>query len=303
MSSKGVFGKGGRFRVKSIHLRRPRELLGLLTGRPSPRRVRVDTSLRFLHDVLGLERFQYGLWDGEPLNVNGLEAAQARYSKTLHSWIPEGVKSLLDVGCGIGVDALELSRQGYEVEGLSPDPYQEREFRRRTGLVFHLCRLQDFEAPRTYDLLLMSESAQYVWLERLFSKVRELAPGGHLLLADYFVVGKPSGTASGHPLEAFLRQAEDAGFEVKRQQDFTEQVLPTLDLFTQWLTRYVEPTLDIVEDDLRRRHPRTFALARRLARPLATKLEAQRRLFDRQEFQRTKRYLLMLLAVPAEERG
>jgi MPBQ/MSBQ methyltransferase len=101
---------------------RPRELVGWILRRPSKRRVKIATSLRFLHEVLGLERLHYGLWDGEDLDLDGLRAAQERYSERLRSWIPEGVSSILDVGAGVGTDALELSRAGYEVEGLSPDP-------------------------------------------------------------------------------------------------------------------------------------------------------------------------------------
>ena len=40
-------------------------------------------ALRFYIDVLGLEHLHYGLWDGDPLTLDGLMAAQERYTDHL----------------------------------------------------------------------------------------------------------------------------------------------------------------------------------------------------------------------------
>ncbi len=300
MARKPVLDRKGRFRVTGHHLRHPKELLGLLTGRPSPRRTKVSTSLRFLHEVLGLERFHYGLWEDDPLTLHGLKAAQERYSDVLLSWIPDRAESVLDVGCGIGVDADRLCAKGYEVEGLSPDPHQEAEFRARTGLPFHLTRFQDFEPTRHYDLILMSESAQYVWLESLFAKIEQLAPSGYLLLSDYFVVGEPTnaGDRSGHRLEDFRRRAEEKGFELLREDDLTQRTLPTLTLASSWLESYVDPTTRLLADAARLRFPRLARIAYWALRPTISKIAAQRSLLDPSEFERCKRYFLMLWRVP-----
>lgn len=283
-------------------LRRPRELVGWILNRPSKRRVKVATSLRFLHEVLGLERLHYGLWDGEPLTLAGLESAQRRYSELLHSWIPDGVRSILDVGAGVGTDALALSRLGYEVEGLSPDPYQQQRFVERTGLPFHLARFQDHRPGRTYDLVLMSESAQYIWIEALCDKVRELAPGGWLLLADYFVDAKtvPDYLKSAHPLPDFRRRAAAAGLRLEREEDVTERVLPTLELAASWLDRYVEPTVDILTDTFEGRRPGLARLARPLLRRALDKGRRKRRELDAEEFARNSRYLVMLWSVAGD---
>lgn len=282
-------------------LRRPRELLSWIAGRPSRRRVKISTSLRFMHEVLGLERLHYGLWEDEPLSLEGLKSAQRRYSQVLQSWIPEGVESILDVGAGVGADAQEMSREGYRVEGLSPDPYQEREFTRRTGLPFHLVRFQEFESERAYDLILMSESAQYIWLESLFQKVCELAPGGHLLIADYFLAAEPEpgNRKTAHPEGSFRRRAEAAGLHLEREEDVTERAAPTLDLAGHWVRSYVEPSLAIGAETLASRRPLLFRIARALlGKRLRRALEKQRRQIDGAEFRRSMRYKLMLWRVP-----
>ncbi len=266
--------------------------------RRKPKKVKVNTSLRMMHEVLGLEHLHFGLWQGEPLDIDGLRRAQERYADYLCSWIPDGVRTVLDVGCGTGSTALKLREQGYQVEGLAPDPYLREIFVERTGLPFHLARFQDFRPERAYDLVLMSESVQYIWLDWVFPLVRRVAPDGHLLLADYFVVDTNGGRAaeSGHPLDAFLERAGRYGFELLRREDVTEQTAPTLELASLWHDRYVTPGWRIVADSAASRHPFLFGLARRLfGRGLQRKVDDARLLWDAEVFRRVKRYELMLL--------
>jgi MPBQ/MSBQ methyltransferase len=283
-------------KLRKRHLN-PAELYRLVTGRPNPKRIKVNTQLRFLHEVLGLERFHYGLWSGEEVDIDGLRRAQARYAEMLASWIPAGVETVLDVGCGIGTDTLELARRGYTIEGLSPDPHQRDAFVALTGLPFHLARFQDFQPPRRYDLVLMSESAQYIWLHSLFPAVARAAPGGHLLVADYFTVEAGDGPEhkSGHPLAEFDAAAAGAGFELLRDEDITDRVLPTLELATLWLDRYAEPSLAILGDSLRGRYPR---LGRTVLGRVEKSFAGQRRVLDPEVFARAKRYLARLYRVP-----
>ncbi len=264
------------------------------------RLVKTNTMLRFLHEVLGLEHLHYGLWEDEPRDITGLARAQQRYADELISWIPKGVHSILDVGAGVGTTSRALAEKGFEVEGLSPDPYQREVFTQRTGLPFHLTRFQEFRPERPYDLILMSESAQYIWLPRYFPCVTRVAPSGHLLLADYFVVAdgdEHNGPAakSGHPLEEFDRRAVEAEFELLREKDVTEATVPTLELAADWVERYVEPSLDILGDSLGGRYPRAGRLARKKAE---TELEKSRGIVDPDLFRSLKRYLIRLYRVP-----
>lgn len=276
-------------------------LLRRLAERHSPRRVKVSTALRFYHEVLGLDHLHYGLWNGEAFDLAGLKKAQDRFSRLLCQWVPEDAGSVLDVGCGIGSTALMLHRSGLDVEGLSPDPYHRDAFARRVGTPFHLSRFQEFEPPRRYDLVLMSESAQYIWLDRLFPSVsRAAAPGGHLLVADYFTIDGADGVMarSGHPLADFLAQAERAGLELERREDVTDRVAPTLDLARSWLSAYVEPCLSIASESFRGRHPHLARIGRWLLRGRIEKLRELEALVDSERFKEHKRYLILLFRVP-----
>lgn len=264
-------------------------------------RVKVNFPLRFAHEVLDLDRLHYGLWEGEPLTREGLVAAQERYTERLIEWIPPGVETILDVGCGVGVDDLELSRRGFQVEGLSVDPYQQERYREIAGLPFHLTSFRDFQPRRTYDLVLMSESSQYIQIDDVFGKFLQAAPGGHLLVADYFVVSPPENgrRVSGHSLERFLGRAEELGLALERREDVTEQALPTLELATRWIDHYLDPSLRILEEWMAYRHPTLLKLGRGLfAARLARERAEMRRQVDPEEFARSKRYLLLLLRDP-----
>jgi len=264
------------------------------------RRIKVNLPLRFCHEILDLDHLHYGLWDGEELTREGLVAAQDRYTETLVEWIPEGVRTLLDVGAGTGATARDLRDRGFEVEGLSPDPYQRQLFARRVGRPFHLGRFQEFEPAYPYDLVLMSESSQYIWLDSLFPAVRRVAPGGHLLVADYFVVHPDGGpmSKSGHPLDDYLEKAEKNGLELLRREDVTEATLPTLDLARQWLDRYVDPTLAMVGEHLQGKYPRLAHVGRWLLRKKLAEVDHARALLDSEAFRRVKSYELMLFRVP-----
>lgn len=270
-------------------------LLRRLAEKRSPRRVKVSLSLRFYAEVLKLDHLHYGLWQGEELDIDGLRSAQQRYSDTLAAWIPDRVERLLDVGSGIGTFARMLKGRGYHVEGLSPDPYQKRAFESRVGSPFHLVRFQEFTPPRSYDLVLMSESVQYIWLDRLFPAVRRAVPEGYLLLADYFRVPIDGATApgSGHELAAFIEAAARAGLVLEELRDITEETLPTLDLARKWLEEYIDPATELLVDAARARYPRLLSIARKLLRKRLQKFEEDRLLVDSEHFRKTRRYLMM----------
>jgi MPBQ/MSBQ methyltransferase len=263
-------------------------------------RIKVNFSLRFCHQVLKLDHLTYGLWDGENLDLEGLRLAQARYSAKLLGWIPPKISKVLDVGCGVGENARLLAARGFEVEGLSPDPFQQQVFRQRTGLPFHLTRFENFEPRQRYDLVLMSESAQYLFLDRLFGAVAAAAPGGHLLIADYFNRNGAEGriAKSGHRWEAFLEEAGKRGFRLEREEDITLQVLPTLQLATQWLQNHGLPAFELIRDTVDARYPMIYQILRKLLASRLRKIEDALQLIDPEAFARHKRYSFLLFSAP-----
>lgn len=263
--------------------------------------MKVDRALRFYEEVLGLGYLHYGLWEaGDPFTLEGVRIAQERYADLLVSFIPPGVKSVLDVGCGTGGNALKLSAAGYEVEGLSPDPFQQQRFGERTGLPFHLTKFEDFVPPRVYDLVLMSESCQYVKLAELFPAVRRAAPGGHLLISDYFPFEKTGHVLekSGHRLGSFLDAATTAGFVLLREEDVTERTARSLDFAREIGDRLALPLLRMLADSFAKDRPWLFRLGKWLLRKRIAKVDAQRVLVDSAEFKRRKCYKVFLFRVP-----
>jgi MPBQ/MSBQ methyltransferase len=280
-------------------------LEGLTDAGARPER-KFASLLRFYHEVLGCRYQHYGLWEGDPLTLQGLKAAQERYSEHLCSWIPQEVRTVLDVGCGTGGNAGKLSGRGFEVEGLSPDPYQQEVFTKETGLPFHLTILEHFEPKKSYDLILMSESSQYIELEELFPAVKRCAPGGYLLVSDYFVLKKDNTrlTRSGHLLKRFVEEAGKHGFAIERSEDITDKVTPTLDLAKTWLNDYLNPTLRIVLEVFYRRRPRLASWIFRIMRRKHDRFIDWQLRQDAELFASVKRYKTFLFkngATPATE--
>ncbi len=264
-------------------------------------RVKVSFALRFYSEVLKLDHLHYGLWDGEPLNLEGMRSAQERYLERLASYIPEGTGTILDVGCGTGAFSALLKERGFTVEGLSPDPHQQKLYAERVGQPFHLTRFQEFEPQRRYDLVMMSEVAQYIWLPSFFPAVRRACPDGHLLLADYFriPVGGELPKGSGHPLAGFLEEAGKNGVELLEREDITAATAPTLDLGKNLLDDHFEPAVLLVGETLESRHPWIYGLGRRLLRRRFEKLIEGRDFVDGEAFRRTRKYLILLFRVKA----
>lgn len=271
-------------------------------------RFQQSRALRFYHEVLGLDRLHYGLWeDDDPRDLEGVRQAQERYEQFLIDRIlkitpTDGKARVLDAGCGSGIMCARLYAfppGRYQVEGLSPDLYQRDVFMQRVPVPFHLARFQDFEPSEPYDIILMSESCQYVPLDQLFpAAVRSLRPGGRLLICDYFTYDDATGplSASGHRLSAIRRAAETAGFVVRSEIDLTQQVLPTLDIAREFIERFILPSAMLLTEGVAQRRPLLFRLGRFLLRREMDKAKLNMSLLDSEEFSRNKRYLYLDLA-------
>ncbi|OQW94943.1 MAG: hypothetical protein BWK79_04175, partial [Beggiatoa sp. IS2] len=140
------------------------------------------------------------------------------------------------VGIGLGTLADLLVRQGYEVTGISPDPYQIMIAEQRAK--DNNCRLQcvSFEEFNTldqsFDVILLQESAQYIKPLTLFNKAfRLLNDRGKILLVDEVGLRRgPEDGIEGLPLLRYtLAQAQRCGFKVLEQIDLSKRAAPTVD--------------------------------------------------------------------------
>src|SRR5260370_35439852 len=81
----------------------------------------IDLELLVCTDILKLNSLHYGYWEnGEDLNFENMRKAEARYTEELIRQVPGQVQTVLDVGCGIGDNALAFADSAYSVTPLSP---------------------------------------------------------------------------------------------------------------------------------------------------------------------------------------
>jgi len=215
-------------------------------------KVRVQPVLKLYLDLSKTNYLHFGLWrSGEELTLKNAQAAQERYANNLVTFIPPGVKTILDVGCGVGGNALKLAKLGYQVTGICPDPYQEQLFKKVTKgrASFKLSTLEAFKSDKKYDLILMSESVQYVPFKDAYRKIKELLkPDGYLLISDYFKKESARNVKNipSEPLKDYLKAMKRAGFKVVRKMDITKGILPTLDYGTNLFYDYIKPVLECI---------------------------------------------------------
>jgi len=259
-----------------------------------------DPFLEYYCQLTKSDYLHYGYWNkDEELNVENLHRAQERYIEHLIALIPASVKTVLDVGCGIGGNAVRLKKEGFEVEALSPDPFQQKMFKAKGEVPFHLTKFEDFETSKTYDLILMSESAQYIKIREGFEKCRTLLKDkGTLLVCDFFLREKPEKdnvfAAGIHQESEYLRIAEACGFEVVKAEDITSRVTPTLDLAQLKYDEYVKPTLELLDRLLLKHAPIPYKIMQFAARKQIAKVAVQQQLIDSQLFTKYRQYMIYL---------
>jgi len=272
---------------------------------------KVDYGLRLYHEVFKLDALHFGWWEpGEALTIDNLRLAQQRYTQHLLDLIPAGTRRILDVGCGTGATAVQLQERGFAVECLTPDAYQIEVFRQKRGgqIPLHQARFEDFAAAAPFDLVLMSESVQYVPPPALFAAAkRNLVPGGALLVSDYFRLQPTPYYKTCHVYREFLDQAAAAGLALRHEQEITERVLPTLALGDQVYRGYVIPILEIVAGLIEQKAPHikrfvTFAWRKKIAKLQWYLYEKNRDKLDVDKFRAAMRYAMLRFELPAATR-
>ncbi len=83
--------------------------------------VGLEVGLILFKYFLNTEYLHYGYFsNGLATEVQNLSQAQINYAEFLKGNIPSGVVTILDVGCGSGKFASELTKAGYKVDCVSP---------------------------------------------------------------------------------------------------------------------------------------------------------------------------------------
>ena len=279
-----------------------------------------ELGLVLAQQLLGVEDLHYGLWDDDlELTLANLVKAQQHYTDLLLDHVGQQLSGIdqarvLDVGCGTGHMLQLMLERGYRVDAVNPSSYLNRTVRDRLdGISGNKTRLFEtsFEAlpaeacNREYDLLLFSESFQYIPLTDIFSRAPALLkPGGVMVLADFFKTAAHCDGASGdrsfsggHILSDFYSMLESSPFEVLHDEDLTARVSPNIALLDEWLTRRLVPAAGSVDQYLRGAYP---ALTRLFKWLLRHKLERARYKYlsgnrSQAVFEKYKNYRLLVL--------
>ena len=206
------------------------------------------------------------------------------------------------MGCGLGKTAHILKTKGFDVHCLSNDSYQEKAIAERyPDLPFTKSKFEENRLDRKFDLILMSESSQYMDWPKALAKVREmLNPGGYLLLSDYFRKTDDPYYRTCKVKAPFMDQTVAASFKLLAEEDITDHVLPTLDFGKFCFERYIGPAADILTEAIGEKTPPvvkgifSLFLRKQLAKVRHYIFEKTPLKFDRGLFKEKMWYLIQL---------
>ncbi len=208
-----------------------------------------------------LDHLHYGYWpDGLDVNIANLHKAQQEYTDFLVSHIPEGVKTILDVGCGKGYVAKHLVEEGYRVDCVSPSPFLSERAHSLLGAGSRIyrCEYEQLATEQHYDMVMFSESFQYIGVDdALRQTIRFATDDGYLLICDVFKAdtnGKGV-IGGGHKLRRFYKETKSYPFELVDDIDITEQTAPNMDILDDALKNVIQPVLDSSMSFLAGRYP------------------------------------------------
>ena len=252
--------------------------------------------------MLKLEHLHYGYWTKDlEVDLANLRVAQENYVDFLISNIPDGVNSILDVGCGMGQTAKKLTHTGYKVDCVSPSPVlaqQTRALLREESKVFECC-YEQLQTENRYDLVLFSESFQYIDPEKATKKTLALLNrDGCLLICDIFRLdtnGK-SPVSGGHNLTNFFNIVSEYPLSLVKNLDITEETAPNIDIEDHIFKEVVGPVTKLLVQLLDSRYP---LLSKILKWKYKRKIEKMRHKYfsgqrTAENFKKFKSYRLLL---------
>ena len=267
----------------------------------------IDHVLKLYSESIRSPYLHYGFWDDpesidpNELTLDNMVKAQGRYIEHLASFIPDEVKTILDVGAGIGGNSSYLISKGYEVEALSPDEYQETVFKEKyDGQVkFHRSKFENFEPEKKYDLVFESESACYIEIEAGWKTAQKtVRDGGYLLASDYFLHHNDGSgdwhIKASHDEKNYIKKAEKYGFKLIKEFDQTENTMPTLDGAKALIERFIFPTLEFSSNYLGKNYPFILKVIKKAFGKKVDDKMKQLSLLDSKDFKKYKRYMIYL---------
>ena len=264
--------------------------------------VGLEIGLLAFNFILKLEHLHYGYFrDGLKANISNLKKAQENYADMLFSHIPEGTRTILDVGCGSGKIAQQLILKGYEVDCVSPNQRLTNFAKKMTEdkVQFYQCKFEDLKISKKYDLILFSESFQYVPMDKSIPvALQMLNPGGYIMVSDFFRndIERKSKLGGGHRYDKWLICKESFPVKTIVEKDITAETAPTIDILNQFNLEVLKPSWDSLWELGEDRFPLIIKISRRLYRKKIAKMEQKHFTGQRtgENFKKYKKYMFYL---------
>lgn len=226
----------------------------------------MNLELLFGTEVLKLKSLHYGYWEPhQELSLENFKKAQTKYTETLISLLPDTVKTVLDVGCGIGDNALAISKTGREVTAISPDKNHKKFFEQdeMKNINFENADLQNFKTDKKFDLILLSESQSYFSPIDTYKKCQKiLNHPGYLLVSDMFNVKENGWTPGVYTKDQYIKTAKDYGLDIVKSIDITKEILPTIKLANNFYKEFFIPSFLIAKTYLKNSSPVKYFLVK-----------------------------------------
>ena len=217
---------------------------------------------------LNTEHLHFGYWpDDLEVNLNNLKKSQDYHSEEIINSIPKNVKTILDVGSGSGGLAEKLVDNGYHVDCVSPSEYLsdsiEQKLKKRVTV--YRSTFEDLDLQKKYDLVVFSESFQYVNIKKSMNKIPlAVKEKGHVLICDFFrkpgTGTKPLG--GGHDWEVFQDNLSDHSFTEIINKDITRETARTYDLINQIIGEVADPVRSLSAKYLDSQYPKGMKFLR-----------------------------------------
>jgi SAM-dependent methyltransferase len=197
---------------------------------------------------------------------------------------------ILDIGCGTGHMLEQLVASGYAADAVNPSPYLNREVKARfprlaaASPALFESTFEDMphaECQGRYDLLLCSESFQYIPMPAFFEKAPGLLRnGGYVVICDFFKTDAHGDGAEGdrsfsggHLLGQFHGLLHGSDFHKLLEEDLTPRISPNIELLDEWLTQRLAPAAASIDRYLQDQYPRSRKVVKWLARRKLAKLK------------------------------
>ena len=209
-----------------------------MTKKMNSQAVGLDIGLSFVKWLTGYENLHYGIWTDLDVTAGNLGQAQSIYTEKLFSYLPSGSLRILDVGGGAGETARKLIALGHQVDIVVPSPFLAERCRANAPqATVHLCKFEDFETNKEFDLCLFSESFQYIPYKTAIERAQKyVKTDGNILIADCFRInsaektGKTRRVGGGHSLTVFQDYLDASVITITSNEDITTAVAPSIDL-------------------------------------------------------------------------